>query len=387
MSHSIAPLSAADFDEAMEVMNLAFGKSPPADFENLLPKLYRADDGLMGCLYALRRGGRILAAVGVHPLTWKVGAATLPIAGISGVSTHPEFRGQGMMQRLMIHCVGVMKEEGYPLSVLGGQRQRYGYFGYERCGVEVELRLNKSNIRHCFSTPSNIRFEPLDDGPAGRLEAARGLHDAQPVRVERSPRDFHAVLRSWRAVPYAALQEGELAGYVAVNLEGDELLEVVGRDGDTAFEIARAWVEQGDAESVTIRVEPLAGRLLHRLGEVCEASALRGSGNWQVFDWPRVISALLAAKAAAAPSGAPLADGRVTLGIGGYGAVAITVAAGEVSCERVEETPAISCDPHLAHRLLFGPLAPSQSLPLPKEAAALESWCPLPLFWSKPDAV
>ena len=172
------------------------------------------------------------------------------------------------------------------------------------------------------------------------------------------------MLRSWRAVPYAALEKGELAGYVAVSLEGNELAEVVGRDGDTAFEIARAWVEQGDAESLTLAVGPLAGRFLHRLGEVCEASALRGSGNWQVFDWPGVISALLAAKAAAAPSGAPLADGRVTLGIGGYGAVAISAAAGEVSCERVEEPPAISCDPHLAHRLLFGPLAPSQSLPL-----------------------
>ena len=387
MSESIAPLSAADFDEAMAVMNLAFDQSPPADFENLLPKLYRADDGLMGCLYALRRGGGIRAVAGVHPLTWKVGAATLPIAGIGGVSTHPDCRGQGMMQRLMTHCVGVMKEEGYPISVLGGQRQRYGYFGYEKCGVEVELRLNKSNIRHCFGTSSNIRFEPLDRGKAERMEAARGFHDALTVRAERSPQDFHTVLRSWRAVPYAALEKGELAGYVAVSLEGNELAEVVGRDGDTAFEIARAWVEQGDAESLTLAVGPLAGRFLHRLGEVCEASALRGSGNWQVFDWPGVISALLAAKAAAAPSGAPLADGRVTLGIGGYGAVAISAAAGEVSCERVEEPPAISCDPHLAHRLLFGPLAPSQSLPLPKAAAALESWCPLPLYWPRQDAV
>ena len=167
MSDRIAPLSAVDFDEAMAVMNLAFGKSPPADFASILPKLYRPDDSLMACLWALRRDGRIRAVVGIHPLTWKVGAATLPVAGIGGVSTHPDCRGQGMMQRLMTHCVGVMKEEGYPLSVLGGQRQRYGYFGYERCGVEVELRLNKSNIRHCFGTPSKIRFEPLDRGQAG----------------------------------------------------------------------------------------------------------------------------------------------------------------------------------------------------------------------------
>ena len=198
--------------------------------------------------------------------------------------------------------------------------------------------------------------------------------------------DFLRVLRSWRAVPYAALEEGELAGYVAVSLDGKELPEVVGRDGDTAFEIVRARVEQGDAESVTLTAGPLAGRFLHRLGEVCEAEAVRSSGNWQVFDWPRVISALLAARAAD-PSGPPLADGRVTLGIEGYGTVAVSVEGGEVSCERVEEKPAVFCGHHLAHRLLFGPLPPSQSLLLPKEAAALESWCPLPLFWSRQDAV
>lgn len=386
MSDSITPLSAADFDEAMAVMNLAFDKSPPADFASILPKLYRPEHGLMSCLWALRRGGRIKAVVGVHPLAWKVGAATLPVAGIGGVSTHPDCRGQGMMQRLMTHCVRLMKEQGYPLSVLGGQRQRYGYFGYEVCGVEVEVQLGKRNLRHCFGAPSNIRFEPLDDGPAGRLEAARSLHDAQPVRAERSAGDFLRVLRSWRAVPYAALEEGELIGYVVVSLDGKELLEVVGRNGDTAFEIARARVEQGDQESVTLTAGPLAGRFLHRLGEVCEVTKLCSSGNWQVFDWPRVISALLAARAAA-PSGAPLADGRVTLGMEGYGTVAVSVDGGEVSCERVEERPAVSCGHHLAHRLLFGPLPPSQSLRLPKEAAALESWCPLPLFWSRQDAV
>ena len=386
MSDSIAPLSAADFDEAMAVMNLAFDKTPPADFASILPKLYRPEDGLMSCLWAIRRGGRIKAVVGVHPLAWKVGAATLPVAGIGGVSTHPDCRGQGMMQRLMTHCVGLMKEQGYPLSVLGGQRQRYGYFGYEVCGVGVELQLGKRNLRHCFSAPSNIRFEPLDDGPAGRLEAVRALHDAQPVRAERSAGEFRKVLRSWRAVPYAALEADELIGYVVVSLDGKELPEVVGRDGDTASEIVRARVEQGDAESVTLTAGPLAGRFLHRLGEVCEAAALRSSGNWQVFDWPRVISALLAARAAD-PSGAPLADGRVTLGIEGCGTVAVSVDGGEVSCGRVEEKPAVSCGPHLAHRLLFGPLPPSQSLLLPKEAEALESWCPLPLFSSRQDAV
>ena len=32
-------------------------------------------------------------------------------------------------------------------------------------------------------------------------------------------------------------------------------------------------------------------------------------------------------------------------------------------------------------RLLFGPLPPSHVLNLPANAALLDAWCPLPMFW------
>ena len=41
------------------------------------------------------------------------------------------------MQTLLEHCVAEAQAEGHDLSFLGGQRQRYRYFGYERAGVEL----------------------------------------------------------------------------------------------------------------------------------------------------------------------------------------------------------------------------------------------------------
>ena len=52
------------------------------------------------------------------------------------------------MQQLMVHCVQTAPAEGFHLSWLGGQRQRYGYSGYEKCGVYYRLTLSPTNVRH-----------------------------------------------------------------------------------------------------------------------------------------------------------------------------------------------------------------------------------------------
>jgi len=53
----------------------------------------------------------------------------------------------------------------------------------------------------------------------------------------------------------------------------------------------------------------------------------------------------------------------------------------------VDGPATIESDALLAHRLLFGPLRPSQIIELPAAAAALDAWCPLPLYWAPQDNV
>ena len=131
MDTQIRQLADADFDEAIEVMNHAFFADGSKDFRRILPKLYRPE--LMSFNYAAVCDGRIRAVVGVFPLGWCVDDTQLRIAGIGGVCTHPEYRKRGLMQELMPHCVNEARSQGYHLSWLGGQRQRYAYFGYEKC--------------------------------------------------------------------------------------------------------------------------------------------------------------------------------------------------------------------------------------------------------------
>ena len=383
MTGQIVQLTAADFDRAMDVMNYAFRKAAPDDFANLLPKLYRPDDEHMSCHYAVVADDEIRAVVGVFPLLWKVGDATLRIGGIGGVSTHPRFRGQGLMQRLMEHSVATMREQGYHLSWLGGQRQRYANFGYEKCGHAISFKLNRRNLRDRFGGTSSVYFEEIMAGDVQRLTRVRELHNARSIRAERPESDLYSLLCSWSCRPYAALDNGEMVGYVVSSGLGGDLAELAAATPDVELEIARAWVEQGPSDGVSIELGPLAGGILPHLAALAEHTSVDGSGNWQVFDWVSVTKGLLTAR----QSVVPLPAGRVTLAIAGYGTLAIEVDADIVSCRKGDEPAMISCDSPLAHRLLFGPLPPSQLLDLPADAAALESWCPLPLFWPRTDNV
>ncbi len=383
MSPAISRLRAADFEEALDVLNLAFGKAPPRDFAAILPVLYRRGEEEMSWNFALRESGRIRAIVGLFPLACRWGGATLRVAGIGGVSCHPQARGRGYMQQLMAHCVQVASTEGFHLSWLGGQRQRYGYFGYEKCGVSYRLALSQTNVRHALGGADfGIDFRPLVREDRAHLQGAIGLHDAQPFRGVRAPHRFYDLLLSWGHRPYVArARDGRMIGYLVAQADrtcATELLAV--NEGAPELDMAAAWVQRYGNTSFEL---PPWSRLLPKLARLCEGVSASGSGNWQIFDWATTLDALLKTRAALVP----LTEGAVVVEIAGYGRVAMEGGGNDAQCVRTEAAPALQLDALTAMRLLCGPLRPSLVWPLPAAAAPLEQWCPLPLFWGRQDGV
>ena len=278
-----------------------------------------------------------------------------------------------------------MKEQGCHMSYLGGQRQRYGYTGYEKCGLKLQLPVDKRNLKHVFNTPSSLRFEPIDTDDADRIAAARELHDAQPVRHLRDPAHFGRFLVSWYNKPFAALDEqGAMVGYLVATSDGANVYELLANNTDTAVDIARAWVEADAArEGATFELAPWQYDLVRRLAAIGESPEVHDARNWQIFDWAATVEALM--KVAA--TGGALDDGEVLLGIEEYGTLRIRVVGGEPQARRVDDTAAVTWHPFTAMRVLFGPFPPTAVTAIPREVAALQAWCPLPLSWPIQDAV
>ena len=393
MGTEVVQLTAADFDEGLAFMNGVFGAKKPDgfhDFHALLPSIYQPTDELMSCNHAVRVDGELRAIVGLFPMDWQVGDVVLKVGGIGGVSTHLAHRDKGYMSLLMNHCVEFMKGQGCQLSYLGGQRQRYGYAGYEKCGQKLQLPVDKRNLKHAFDRPSSLRFEPIaavnaDRVNADRIAVARELHDAQPVRHLRDPAHFARFLVSWYHKPFAALDEhGAMVGYLVATGDGSNVYELLADNTDTEVDIARAWVEADAArDSVTFELPPWRYDLVRRLAAIGEGPAVHDARNWQIFDWPATVEALMKVGA----TGGALDDGEVLLGIEAYGTLRVRVVGGEPQAERVDDAAAVTWHPFTAMRVLFGPFPPTAVTAIPREVAALQAWCPLPLSWQLQDAV
>lgn len=402
-------LTAADFDEAMDLLNLVFSMSSvPHDFASLLPKLYRRDSELMRANLAIRLDGRIRAIVGVFPMEISVAGRKLLAGGIGGVATHPRETGAGLMRRLMTAALSEMRTAGCAISVLGGRRQRYAHYGYEKAGSSLDFVLSKHNIRHYgqghalpeyrllpFDTGCPAGVDPVRDGTLARMKA---WHDADLCHVCRSAADFPLILSSWQARTWLALDAaGEPAAYLVVSKDGSSVTELKAAAPEHLLPVAAAWVRQQSADAVHLALKPWELASIRQFSRICESWSISTAYNVNILDWPPVLESYLRLKAIQAD----LADGILHLQIIRPDRaldLRLAVEGREVACTAIANADAvdagsrISLDDALATRLVFGPLPPAMLLPadLPVTTEAsrlLNSWFPLPFAWPGPDQI
>ena len=381
MSLNVVQLTLDDFEEAIDLINYVFSQAyDPHDFERRLPKLYRPTEERMRCNYGIRLRGRLVAVAGSYPLAWQIGAATLRVAGIAGVATHPRHRDQGLMGAVVSHCVAEARTAGCHLSWLDGLRRRYRHFGYERCGTELGFRLAARDFAAAGIDAGRLRFRRLREGDALLTEAQR-LHARQEVHWRRAPAEFLTICTSWNAELYAALDGDEFAGYLIAGRDPSRVVELVAADAADAPRLAAGWCATRGGRTA-VAASPWQTVAARSLGAFADKSELGCCGNWQVFDWPALLAAVLGERA----RGGSLPDGEVVIEIAGAGRLRLWVDGSAGGCTATDDVPQVTLDPFTAMRVLFGPLPAhlggAASLP-----AALESWCPLPLHIPSPDRV
>lgn len=388
MSYKIERLSANDYEEAIDFLNYVFSfDSVPTNFPVLLPKLYKPTDASMSCNFAVRSNGRIRAIVGLFPMKADVGSRMLKIGGIGGVSTHPSDRGKGYMIALMNECIKTMKEEGYDISCLGGLRQRYNHYGYEKAGVSYNYDIIKNNIRYCFgdNAPYEVTFKPIESSDSNVLSMAREFYEGQPFHCIRPMDEYYSILKSWNMEPFAAFNsDGDMVGYLVSNNEKNCTNEIFARDEEVLKGMLYRWVKDMPKASLSLNIQPWEVETINVLNNISENVNISNSYSWMVFNWCSVIEGLFEVKSLISPA----LDGTITIGINGAGIFEIDVKGGKASCREVQSEPDFSCDPITAMRLMFGPVPPQYIKNLSRDVyPLLSSWFPLPLGWQHQDGI
>ncbi len=384
MSYAIERLAVSDYEEMLDFLDFVFSREgEPHDFRNLLPTIYRPTPERMSSHLVVRRQGRIQSLVGVYPIQMHVGPVRLAGATVGAVSTHPDCRGQGMMRALMNHAVDWMQAERIQFSVLGGNRQRYRYFGYERCGLSLQYRVTAGNLKHIFEKDPAVYLRQLQESDREILALLKQQHDRQSLYCERPSDLFFFYGLNWHRQMRAIItHDHQCVGYAITDGTNKSFVpEIVAVSDDLAVDALRVLAAESPRHGVTVGVNPTQASLCRMLGDCCETVSSMDSGNWRVFDWQSVTRAFLQLWAMAIDT----EDGEVMIGIRDVGTLRMAVNGRRAACDIIDEPAPATYPPMLAQRLLFGPLAPDLVVPLPNSLRVLKDWCPLPLRISDQD--
>ena len=379
--------SVCSLEELLAFGDRVFGEEvQPGGFAALLPKL-AGEHGIPPEHYrVIREDGVLRAMLLAQPLILRVGGEALTGWYIGSVSVDPEARNRGYMQLLLAKIREEMQEAGCQFAALGGQRQRYGYAGFEISGMEMHCDLTRANVKHAYRNVSadGIRVLPLSpEDPL--LGEAYSLSAARPYGADRTEEGFYDLLRSWRGEPYALQIQGEFGGYLSVVREGNARVRVQELQlAGTPFlpAVYQACMNYFEADTLSFGLDVADRKALEELCDVCEGYQLSFNHSYSILEFAPFVRGLLRHKQAYAG----LTDGQAAFDVEGEQfTVRVSDGVPEVLAgEPDEEEEPIALTRRQAMQWMFSPL--SCALRFPEQERVPADWFPLPLYLSPLDA-
>jgi len=368
---------ADDLDELIDFINMIFSMMRvPHDFAAMLPKVY-GDAHRLADIHAIAvENGRICGCVGTYVYPLRVGEQTLRMGYIGSVSVHRRVRGMGVMRRLMEMNIQRAREEKLDMLVLGGQRQRYEYYGFTPCGATYSYSLSASNVRHALRelNADEISIRPMEEQD---VPFALECYNRQRVAGARTQSNFLDTAVSYRNQPWLVCSAGKPAGYLIASADGKKICELAAENEKLKTMALKKWLELRELRSVQIDAAPYDRALNQALAPICEGFSLAQNGMLLCLNYANVILAYMQLK----HEDEPLADGEFSLAISDDETIRISVRSGEIQIEQTDAAD-VSLDGIQAQQLLFG-YNPYVLTDLRRQTPA--GWFPLPFHIPEPD--
>lgn len=274
--------------EIIDFIDYVFSKAhKPHDFASLLPKLYGERGDAARDHIVVREEGKIAATLLCYPVTMHAGGREYLTLGIGSVSTHPRARGRGYLGEMMALVDQRARELGAAFAALGGQRQRYQYYGFEHGGYQLRALLDQANVRHALRGVRTDGFE-IAAMTKAHVPASMALMERQPCFCARSEEAFERILRSWQNEPFAVFKDGGFAGFGALRKNSDrchvaELL--LADEADFAPVMKTLSAMHGD---LSICAAPWERERAKWLAGVCEEYGVSSCAMFKIYDQAQV---------------------------------------------------------------------------------------------------
>lgn len=379
MDYTLTKGKPEEYEDIIDFANYVFN----VDFPSLLPKIYKNHKESSQHHHLIKEGQKIKAVVGSFPLGLAVGENRLKVRGIGTVSVHRYSRGSGYMKLLMDNAVREMQEEDCDFAVLGGQRQRYEYWGFTPCGISMNLNFNSSNIKHTkLDIKDNYIFVKYDEMRTDELDRALQIHNSQRAHGLRERNNFIEIASSWEHNVIFIYNNDEFSGYICASKNNENINEILLEKPEEIDKVLVSYMRNYNLKNASIRMFMHMTEEFMKLSRFCENYSINSAANIYVINYKNVIKAFMDLK----NSFSPLCEGVLILNVEEKGRYKIQVKDRVVTVEETDMPYDISLSHLEASSLLFSHstfinTAYNITNPLVK------AWFPLPLFFPRLDNV
>lgn len=309
-----------DYAHSLEFLNeVFFSEEEPEnrrDFVSLLPKLYKEKYSHCENNFIVSENGEWKGAVGLFYDDLYICGEKIKCAGIGNVAVSKDCRGKGYMKDCMKMSMQDAIEMNADFSVLGGQRQRYGYFSFEPAGSLYSFVFTNRNKEHVYGIDYKSSLTPVKvlEEDADAIAFVEKMYNQNPSRFERKHDNIFDILSSWLENVFVFKKGNAFVGYCIINDENKYVHEINAVDIDTFKDMLPAILALSDLDGVHFQLPLYQGSYIDYLSRVCERYSLEHCSMMTVLNWKRFIPAILKLKA----SYTPLCDGQASFLIHGY---------------------------------------------------------------------
>ena len=253
-------VSKNEYEELIELMNTAFNMQGDQKFEKLLPKLYFKDNKDM-IHYGAYEDGKLVASIGLYKMTMVSKYSTLNVGCIGAVSTHPNYRLKGYFKELMKRTIKEAKKQKCDLLFLGGNRLRYGRFGFENAGRKFVFNIS-SRTKHRLK-PKEFEVIKLDKDDERSIDACLSLYNKSSQKMLRTKENFYNHIISWNCVPYVVKVDNEIIGYYGLK-DDTFIYELIYKKGYKDTVLAACLSDKKEV-SIQTSMNELTKDILHKI--------------------------------------------------------------------------------------------------------------------------
>ncbi|MCM8821564.1 MAG: GNAT family N-acetyltransferase [Candidatus Omnitrophica bacterium] len=202
-------------------------------------------------IFIIRQNKRIASLIGIYPQNVVLNGRETTIGGIGSVSTHPDFRNKGYMKILMDFCIEEMKRRNYSFSILGGDRQRYNFWGYETCGANAVFTFSQRAFEKTGITSTVLvsRY----DGSIETLQDIKEAHEKFPCYIERTIPWYKKVFdeRIHTQLYYTRIRNS-FAYAVAVGERTERTIVEIGGDSNLWCSLINQLLKRWNANEISV---------------------------------------------------------------------------------------------------------------------------------------